>query len=171
MEPVNESDLEWTETERGETAFRRKRLAAAAVEAPTDRASEGGAEDLGCSLYELPPGKRSWPYHYHVANAEAFYVLAGEGQLRAPDGKHRLATGDYVACPTGQDGAHRIVNDTDEPLRYLVLSTLNETDVTVYPDSGKIGVFAGAAPGADGERDVSGYYERDAEVDYWHGEE
>ena len=31
--------------------------------------------------------------------------------------------------------------------------------------------FAGAAPGADDERDVSGYYERDAEVDYWHGEE
>lgn len=61
MEPVNETDLDWQETEHGETGFRRKRLAAAA-----------GADDLGCSLYELPPGKRSWPYHYHAANAEAF---------------------------------------------------------------------------------------------------
>jgi uncharacterized cupin superfamily protein len=159
MEPVNEADLDWSETHRGETGFRRKRLAAAA-----------GADDLGCSLYELPSGKRSWPYHYHANNAEAFYVLTGEGQLRTADGTHRLESGDYVACPTGVSGAHRVVNDGDEPLRYLALSTLNDTDVTVYPDSEKIGVYAGAAPGADGERDVSGYYERDAQVDYWQDE-
>lgn len=160
MEPVNEADLDWSETERGDTGFRRKRLAAAV-----------GGEALGCSLYELPPGKRSWPYHYHTNNAEAFYVLAGEGQLRTADGKHRLEPGEYVACPTGESGAHRLVNDGDEPLRYLALSTLRDTDVTVYPDSEKIGVYAGAAPGADGERDVSGYYERDAQVEYWAGEE
>lgn len=170
MEPINESDLEWSETERGETAFRRKRLAAAASEATESQPSSAGT-DLGCSLYELPPGSRSWPYHYHTANAEAFYVLAGEGQLRSSEGEHRLVAGDYVACPTGDAGAHRIINDTDEVLRYLALSTLREPDVTVYPDSKKIGVFAGTAPGADGDRDVSGYYERDSGVSYWQGEE
>lgn len=160
MEPVNESDLDWNVTERGETAFRRKRLAAAV-----------GADDLGCSLYELPPGKRSWPYHYHANNAEALYVLAGEGQLRAADGSYRLEAGDYVAFPTGKEGAHRVVNDSDDPLRYLAISTLRDTDVTVYPESEKIGVYAGAAPGSDGDRDVSGYWERDAQVDYWKDEE
>ena len=45
MRRVNEADLEWSETEREETGFRRKKLAAAA-----------GADDLGASLYELPPG-------------------------------------------------------------------------------------------------------------------
>jgi uncharacterized cupin superfamily protein len=163
MEPVNEADLDWNVTERGETTFRRKRLAAAAV-ASAD-------PDLGCSLYELPPGKRSWPYHYHSGNAEAFYVLAGDGLLRAPEGEHRLEAGVYVACPTGPAGAHRIVNDEDEPLRYLAFSTMNEPDVTVYPDSEKFGVYTGGPPGGEADRDVSGYYERESDVDYWEGEE
>ena len=161
MEPTNEADLPWTTTERGETEFRRKKLAAAAE----------GDPDLGCSLYELPPGKRSWPYHYHTGNAEALYVLAGSGLLRAEDGEHELQAGDYVACPTGPEGAHRVINDGDEPLRYLAISTMNDPDVTVYPDSEKIGVYAGSPPGGDGERDVDGYYDRDGTVDYWDGEE
>jgi len=162
MEPINEADLPWTETEDGETAFRRKKLAAEAAD---------GDPDLGCSLYELPPGKRSWPYHYHTGNAEALYVLAGSGLLRTEEDEHHLRAGDYVACPTGPEGAHRVVNDGDEPLRYLALSTMREPDVTVYPDSGKVGVYAGSPPGGEDERDVSGYYDRDATVDYWDGEE
>lgn len=31
-----------------------------------NEAAEG--EQLGCSLYDLLPGIRSWPYHYHTAN-------------------------------------------------------------------------------------------------------
>jgi uncharacterized cupin superfamily protein len=160
MGRVNESDLDWSETERGASRFRRKRLAAAA-----------GGEDLGASLYELPSGARSWPYHYHAGNEEALYVLAGEGRLRNDDGEERLAAGDYVALPAGPGGAHRVVNDGDEPLRYLAVSTMNDPDVTVYPDSGKVGVFAGAPPGGDGDRTVHGYYPRDADVSYWEGEE
>jgi uncharacterized cupin superfamily protein len=163
MEPVNEADLDWSETERGEIAFRRKKLAAAAA----------GSEDpaLGCSLYELPPGKRSWPYHYHTGNAEAFYVLAGEGMLRTPKDERPLEAGAYVACPAGQTGAHRVVNDGDEPFRYLALSTMNAPDVTVYPDSETFGVYTGSPPGGEDQRDVAGYYERDSDVDYWDGQE
>ncbi|MFB6219992.1 MAG: cupin domain-containing protein [Halolamina sp.] len=169
MEPVNADDLAWNETEHGETAFRRKKLAAAVAErADGDRRADA---DLGCSLYELPPGNRSWPYHYHTGNAEAFYVLAGEGTLRTADDEHPLRPGDYVACPPGEDGAHRVVNDGDDPLRYLAFSTMRDPDVTVYPDSGKIGVFAGAPPGGEGDRDVSGYFERESDVEYWDGEE
>ena len=160
MGRVNESDLEWSETERGATRFRRKRLAAAA-----------GGDDLGASLYELPPGARSWPYHYHTGNEEALYVLAGEGRLRDDDSEERLVAGDYVALPTGPDGAHRVVNDGDEPLRYLAVSTMNDPDVTVYPDSEKVGVFAGSPPGGEGERSVHGYFRPEDAVDYWDGEE
>ena len=167
MEPINEADLSWATTERDETAFRRKKLAAAAGE----RRDGERQPELGCSLYELPAGKRSWPYHYHTGNAEAIYVLAGGGLLRVDDDEHRLAAGDYVAFPPSREGAHRIVNDGDETLRYLAMSTMRDPDVTVYPDSGKIGVFAGSAPGGEGERDVAGYYERDADVDYWEGED
>ncbi len=158
--PVNEADLEWHEREHGETRFRRKRLSEAA---------ERDAE-LGCSLYELPPGSRSWPYHYHAGNAEALYVLAGTGTLRQDGETAPLAAGDYAAFPTGPAGAHRVVNDGDEPLRYLVVSTMTDPDVTVYPDSGKLGVYTGSAPGGREERPVEGYYRLADDVDYWEGE-
>lgn len=161
MDTVNESDLEWSETEHGSTHFRRKKLAA-----------EANADQLGCSLYELPAGNSAWPYHYHTANEEAFYVLAGEGTLRGPDGDQPLGAGDFVACPAGEDGGHRVVNDSDEPLRYLAMSTMTSPDASIYPDSGKVGVFLGAPPGGNGERLTgSGFYRLSDGVDYWDGEE
>jgi uncharacterized cupin superfamily protein len=160
MEPTNETDLEWTETHHGETQFRRKQLAAAA-----------GGDRLGCSLYELPAGAKSWPFHYHTGNEEALYVLAGAGRLRLGDDSHPLRAGDYVALPTGEASGHRVVNDSDDPLRYLAVSTMNDPDVTVYPDSGKVGVFAGSPPGGDGGRIVHGYFREDDAVSYWEGEE
>ncbi|WP_435344288.1 cupin domain-containing protein [Haloarchaeobius sp. HRN-SO-5] len=160
MDTVDADELDWEATERGETSFRRKRLASAA-----------GGEELGCSLYELPPGGRSWPYHYHTGNEEALFVLAGSGSLRHGDETVPLSANDYVALPAGEAGGHRVVNDTDDPLRYLMVSTMHDPDVTVYPDSGKIGVFAGSPPGGSDERSVHGYYRRDDDVDYWAGEE
>lgn len=161
MNRVNADDLDWEETDRGESVgWRRKRLAAAA-----------GGEDLGCSLYELPAGKRAWPYHYHAGNEEALYVLSGEGILRHADGTTPLRAGDYVALPAGEDGAHRVVNDSEGPLRYLALSTMREPEVLVYPDSDKVGAMAGAAPGGESERDVNAYFRRGDAVDYWDGEE
>ncbi|WP_224333143.1 cupin domain-containing protein [Haloprofundus halobius] len=156
MEPVNDADLDWSETDRDDTHFRRKKLASAA-----------GGERLGCSLYELPTGGNSWPYHYHTGNEEAIYVLSGRGTLRLGDDEHDLRSGDYVALPAGEAGGHRVGNDADEPLRYLVLSTMDDPDVSVYPDSGKIGIFAGSAPGSDDPRLVEGYYRRDDTVSYW----
>lgn len=156
MGRVNEADLDWTETQNGETHFRRKKLAAAA-----------DADALGTSLYELPSEASSWPYHYHTANAEAIYVLDGTGTLRTPDGEVQVEPGDYCAFPTSADGAHRLRNDGDDPLRYLAVSTMQDPDVTVYPDSAKIGVYAGSPPGGEDDRDVSGYYRRDDDVDYW----
>jgi len=160
MEPVDAADLDWTEYDEGTARFRRKQLAAAA-----------GAEDLGCSLYELPAGEQSWPYHYHTGNAEALYVLAGAGQVRTPEGPVEISAGAYLPFPPGEAGAHRVVNDGDEPLRYLAISTMDDPDVTVYPDSGKVGVFAGGAPGSDDERSVHGYYREADGVGYWEGED
>jgi uncharacterized cupin superfamily protein len=153
---VNESDLDWAEYDHGESTFRRKELSNAL-----------GGSEVGCSLYELPPGKRSWPYHYHTANAEAIYVLAGEGQIRLADSEESLVAGDYVALPADESGGHQVVNDGEEPLRYLVVSTMNEPDVTVYPEMGKIGVYAGSPPGGRDERTVHGYYNVDDDVAYW----
>lgn len=162
METVHESDLDWRVTDRDGFGFRRKQLGAAA-----------DGTDLGCSLYEIPPGTRPWPYHYHAANEEAVYVLSGEGELRGPDDVRRpLAPGTYASFPTGPEGAHAIENTGDEPLRYLAVSTMCDPEVATFPDSEKVRVMAGAPPGGDSDqRTVDASYPRDAAVDYWSGEE
>ena len=35
-------------------------------------------------VYEIPPGKSAYPYHYHLKNEETFFILKGEGLLRTP---------------------------------------------------------------------------------------
>jgi len=159
MRIVDADELDWTRRDEGGMDLRRKKLAA-----------ETDGEDIGASLYELPPGENSWPYHYHTGNEEALYVLAGAGALRHDGGHHDLSAGDYAAFPADERGAHRVINDGDEVLRYLVVSTMDDPDVIVYPDSEKVGAFAGAAPGGEGERDVHGYFRREDSVGYWDGE-
>ncbi|MFB6078629.1 MAG: cupin domain-containing protein [Halarchaeum sp.] len=141
MEPVNDADVEWQETETERMRFRRKKLGAAA-----------GGEDLGCSLYELDPGEAAWPYHYHAANEEALYVLSGAGVLRVGDETYALERGDYAAFPTGAEGGHAVANDGEQTLRYLVISTMKEPEVVRYPEGEGVGVMVGGAPGAS-ERD------------------
>ena len=76
------------------------------------------------------------------------------------------------AVAGGEAGAHQIVNTSDEPLRYLCLSTMVKPDALIYPDSGKIGLFAGSAPGGPKEkRTLHKYLRADAGVDYFEGEE
>ncbi|QLG51042.1 cupin domain-containing protein [Natrinema halophilum] len=156
MEKVNESTVDWKAYDREETVFRRKELSSAV-----------DASDLGCSLYELPAGMRSWPYHYHTANEEAIYVLEGDGQLKTADGLESLTAGDFVTLPADESGGHRIINDGDEPLRYLMMSTMNEPDVTIYPEMNKFGVYVGSPPGGRDERTFEGYYRIDDETEYW----
>jgi uncharacterized cupin superfamily protein len=158
METVDESELEWESTERGAVEFRRKRLG-----------GETANDELGCSLYEIPSGKRGWPYHYHTGNTEAIYVLDGEGELRGPeDEREPLEPGVYAVFPSGPEGVHQLENEGDEPLRYLAISTMNEPDVLRYPDSDTVGIHVGEPPGGDTEaRLFDHYFRMDDAVDYW----
>jgi hypothetical protein len=59
-----------------------------------------------------------------------------------------------------------------EPLEYLALSTMISTDLTVYPASGEVGLFAGSAPGGSKEaRFLDEFLRMDAKADYWDSEE
>lgn len=98
--------------------------------------AQAGARELGASVYELDPGAVGSPLHVHHANEELLFVLAGELSLRGPDGTQRLSAGAVVAFPRGQAGAHCLVNRSDAPVRYLVVSTTNRPDVVEYPDTG-----------------------------------
>ncbi|HYW28190.1 MAG TPA: hypothetical protein VE824_00170 [Gaiellales bacterium] len=50
-----------------------------------------GAVEMGATLYELPPGQASFPYHYEYGCEEWLLVVTGTPTLRDPEGAHRLA--------------------------------------------------------------------------------
>jgi uncharacterized cupin superfamily protein len=93
--------------------------------------------------------------------------------LRIGEEEVPISKGDYATFPAArEEGAHQLVNTSSSVLRYLCFSTMVEADAIVYPDSGKIGVFVGAAPGGPREwRTLSKFLRGDAEVGYYEGEE
>jgi len=123
-----------------------------------------GATLLGGSLYEVDPGRKLWPYHFHHANEEWLVVVSGRPTLRSRDGEQQLAEGDVVCFPRGAAGGHAVRNETDEAVRVLMLSSNVLPEVLEYPDSGKI-----AARGVEDERIF--LTRRGPDVDYWDGED
>jgi uncharacterized cupin superfamily protein len=109
---------------------------------------QAGARQLGASLFELPPDAESFPLHIHYANEELLVVVAGAPTLRTLDAERRLKAGEVVACPAGREGAHLLRNDTDEPVRVLIVSTMHAPDVNEFPDTGEYWV-RDYVPGTD----------------------
>lgn len=102
-----------------------------------------GAKDLGYSYDVVPPGKRSCPFHSHRGEEEMFFIVRGTGTLRYGGETRKLRAGDVICCPTGgPDTAHQIVNDSDEELAYLSISTMAPVEICEYPDSNKMGLYA-----------------------------
>lgn len=46
-----------------------------------------GAERIGGSIYDLPPGERVCPYHFELGTEEWLLVLTGRPVLRRADGE------------------------------------------------------------------------------------
>jgi uncharacterized cupin superfamily protein len=94
-------------------------------------------ESLGATVYELGPG--NWvPFHFHHGAEEYLVVLRGRPTLRTGDETRELAEGDAVHFPRGPEGVHGLSNETDEPVRYLMASTVASPEVAEYPDLNQI---------------------------------
>lgn len=155
---INRKEISWEESSNGQKYSKKRKRIGQAL----------GTKDLGVSLFEIPPGKRAFPYHFHHANEELFYVLSGEGTLRGPAGEEPVAPGDFIRALACRDGAHQIFNTSDEPLQFLAVSTMREPDVVEYPDSEKIFVASGAAPGGEeSRRTLDDVWRLQDTVDYW----
>jgi uncharacterized cupin superfamily protein len=122
-----------------------------------------GAKETGMTLYELPPGQAVCPYHYEYAEEEWVIALQGRPTVRTPEGTEQLEPLDVVFFPKGREGAHQVRNDSDEPVRVLMWSTIVYPAATAYPDSDKVGVWTG-------DKAEDGMFVRSAKVDYYHGE-
>ena len=153
---ANLNDPEWVERTDAPLRGRTARVGALA-----------GAERLGATLYEIDPGQNGSPFHLHHANEEMIIVLSGWPTLRTLDGSRSLEPGDVVACPVGQAGAHQLKNQTDAPVRALVISTMIYPEAVEMLDSDKILVIS-HPPGTDDR--LFGAFPRSAQVDRLHGE-
>ena len=122
-----------------------------------------GAERTGATLYHLPPGELLCPYHYEYGEEEWLLVLSGRPTLRHPEGTDQLEEGDAACFPAGPEGAHAVRNDTGETVRVLMFSNRCVPAASVYPDSGKVGVWTG-------NTDDDLIVERSSGVGYWRGE-
>ncbi len=150
MKVVRTSEVPWTQAmDRGRFSGRRKAL---------------GGERLSCGLWELPPGKRSFPLHVHHVTEEAMYVVSGRGKVRTPDGETGIGPGDFVSFSPGGT-PHQLVNDGAEPLVYVAMAAVMGYDLVEYPDSDKVACSVGAFPNA--KRFV---FRRKDQADYFEGE-
>jgi uncharacterized cupin superfamily protein len=102
-----------------------------------------GAERMVFDFRKLPPGKYSFPYHFHHNAEELFYIVSGKCSLRTPEGV-----------------THQMFNHTDEPCVYLDIRTFDRVDVAEYPDSNKMTAMP---PGK--------FFKQDSAVSYLTGEE
>ena len=122
-----------------------------------------GLTRLGATYTEVPPGKSSCPYHVHHGLDEMFVILAGHGEYRFGDGRYGVGPGDVLGAPRGgAESAHKLTNTGTTTLKYLGISSIADTDVCEYPDSGKFAARSSLGFGIVGRRGDG--------VDYWDGE-
>ena len=114
------------------------------------------------SFYELPPLHSNFPYHYHLAQEETFYIISGNGVIKTPDGEKPVKAGDIIFCPGGEEGAHRLTNTSDsEALVYIDFDAVVPYDVCIYPDSQKVGVWSPTINKVYRMEDNVDYYDRE----------
>lgn len=158
---MNLENATWIQREHGDSY--------AAEIAPVGAQLE--SRKIGFNVTVIPPGKKAFPYHAHRGNEEMFFILEGEGSVRINGETHRIRKGDFISLPPGRDSAHQIVNDSQAPLRYLAVSTMDVPEVVEYPDTGKLGVFAGTLGGRLPLPETIRHFANLKDgVDYWEGE-
>ena len=127
---------------------------------------QAGSGKVGASLWELPAGEAAYPYHWHLAEEELLIVLEGTPSLRTPQGWRELSNGEVVSFPCGEEGAHQIVNRTEQTVRFLAVSN-QQADIIVRPDSQTIGACERRPEGGG----LWAYFRLDDQIDYFDGEE
>jgi uncharacterized cupin superfamily protein len=127
---------------------------------------QAGAERLGLSLWEVPPGQAAYPYHAHLTEEELVVVLEGRPSLRTPDGWRDLEQGEVVSFPRGEEGAHQILNRSADAVRFLAFSTSGDPDIVLQFDSGKVGAFERRPDGGG----LRVWFRREDAVGYFEGE-
>ncbi len=156
---IHPDDLTWWPWESPKKRFRglSKELSIALGAQRNTPAGLGG-HPFDLELQKLAPGEAGCPFHFHSAQWELYYLLAGTAAVRAENERLTLHAGDVIIHPPGESHQIRNASATEDLLFYLVADN-PPVDYWHYPDSGKWGL-----------RDPRKFF-RIAEIDYWEGEE
>ncbi|MGZ4272130.1 MAG: cupin domain-containing protein [Solirubrobacteraceae bacterium] len=122
--------------------------------------SAGGRDNV-IKEFQIPPGESICPYHYEYEE-EGLLLLEGAVTVRTPQEERPLQRGDLMCFPAGPAGAHKVTNHGDGAALALMWSSAREPAVSIYPDSDKMGVWAG--------EDRAMLRRSDGKVDYYDGE-
>jgi uncharacterized cupin superfamily protein len=94
-----------------------------------------GLTQFGANYVTLAPGAATALRHWHEAEDEFVYVLAGEATLVDDSGSHQLPAGSYAAFPAGEVNGHHIRNLSNAEVELLVVGSRRPgEDVVHYPD-------------------------------------
>jgi uncharacterized cupin superfamily protein len=150
--PIAIDSIPWTDWGEGERFALRYRV--------LSNTREKGRK-IGVSYEELPPGKQTAPFHYHLVEEEHIIALEGEATLRLGNERYRIKAGDYVGFPAGQRAGHCLINEGEKPFRYIMIGDRAPHEIVFYPDSKKVML---RSPGKT-------VFMREGEpLDYWDGE-
>jgi uncharacterized cupin superfamily protein len=134
LKPISSLDVPWQEWFEGPRfGVRERHLSSAAL---------GQDYRIGVVIVEQPPGRQSFPAHYHIFEEEHVYILEGSLTLRLGADTYAMKAGDYVCFPAGQKAGHCLINNGDLPCRYVIVGERNPNEVAVYTDSKKVLVRA-----------------------------
>ena len=86
-----------------------------------------GLSEFGISEVTLQPGAWSSQRHWHETEDEFLVMLEGEAVLVEDEGRTPLQARDMCAWPKGVRNGHHLINESDQPCRFLCMSAGKRT--------------------------------------------
>jgi uncharacterized cupin superfamily protein len=93
-----------------------------------------GLDQFGVNLTTLRPGAASAQRHWHAAEDEFVYVLAGEVVLAEEGSETVLRPGDAAGFKAGVVNGHCLINRSGKDAMYLEIGTRSPRERVEYPD-------------------------------------
>lgn len=99
----------------------------------TKLSDAGGLTQFGFGEVELAPGGATGLYHWHKADDELVYVLAGEVVMVEGATETVLRAGDCATFKAGVAVGHTFENRSDQPARLLEVGPRGNDEMARYP--------------------------------------
>jgi uncharacterized cupin superfamily protein len=98
----------------------------------------GELTQFGAFIEVLQPGSRSSIKHWHSAEDEMVYVLAGEITVVEGASETLMRCGDAATFKAGVPAGHFLENRSSSPTRCLIVGTRAPVDRITYPDHDRV---------------------------------